>query len=41
MTSNKAANDREDTILSARIHQYQKPLTIEEVPKPMITYESK
>jgi Zn-dependent alcohol dehydrogenase len=35
--SNKAANDREGTTLSARIHQYQNPLTIEEIPKPMIT----
>jgi hypothetical protein len=35
--SNKAANDTEGTILSVRIHQYQNPLTIEEIPKLMIT----
>jgi NADPH:quinone reductase-like Zn-dependent oxidoreductase len=36
-SSNKAGNDKEDTILSARIHKYQNPLTIEKIAKPTIT----
>ena len=42
MTSNihqtdKASNGSEHTILSARIHEYQKPLLVDRIPKPMIT----
>jgi hypothetical protein len=31
------AGNREHTILSARIHEYQKPLLVDRTPKPMIT----
>jgi alcohol dehydrogenase, propanol-preferring len=35
--SNKAHNASDETILSARIHEYQKPLTVDSIPKPMLT----
>ena len=35
--SNNTGNGKEDTILSARIHEYQKPLTVDRIPKPMLT----
>ena len=35
--TNNAANDKDDTILSARIQEYQNPLAIERIPKPTIT----
>jgi alcohol dehydrogenase, propanol-preferring len=37
--SNKAGNGKEDTMLSARIHEYQNPLIVERIPKPIITSE--
>jgi D-arabinose 1-dehydrogenase-like Zn-dependent alcohol dehydrogenase len=35
--SNKADSGKEDSILAARIHQYQNPLIVERIRKPMIT----
>jgi len=35
--TNNAGNGSEHTILSARIHAYQKPLRVDRIPKPMIT----
>jgi alcohol dehydrogenase, propanol-preferring len=34
--SNNRGSDK-DTILSARIHEYQKPLSVDGIPKPMLT----
>lgn len=35
--SNNTGNDKEDTILCARIHEYQKSLMVDSIPKPKLT----
>ena len=35
-SNNKANNTNDETILSARIHEYRKPLTIDRIAKPIV-----